>query len=375
MGWTSELESGRSDPAESISSSDRLESTSVDMGTQTDLITVHQRTPVVNFLENSECILKPASIPNCYRYVPDGQFLRSPKIPVAIQGVRVTILIDTGAEISILSTRFMQDLFPNVELSPRFRAVRNLGGGLVPVQCPIELTVEVCGLMLEHPFFYYEGNPTFLMGIDRLTRAALTIDCELRCAWSKHMLRCNLHQDLANAAIRPTLHVITDHFFDTVPPVPSMLSDAEPEESQESTVVDDALTQLPMASVFPLPLIVSTPLVRPDAIDVGTQCCEYPAVRFPSHSAPCPFRSSDTVRCEDSPCSDTSEVPPTCYVLDPQAQPFVSYFEVGPSHVPLFTDYDQPDPVVTSQVVRELRPSDSSSFRQEDQFVAVRQRP
>jgi len=65
------------------------------------------------------------------------------------------------------------------------------------------------------------------MGIDLLTRAALTIDCELRCAWSKHMLRCYLHQDLANAAIKPTLHVNTDQFFDTILPIPSMLSDVE----------------------------------------------------------------------------------------------------------------------------------------------------
>ena len=120
-------------------------------------------------------ILNVASIPNCYRYVSDVQFLRSPKIPVAIQGVRVSILLDTGAEISILSTQFVQDLFPNIELSRRFRAIRNLGGGLVPVQGPIKLTIEVCGLVLKHPFFYYEGNPTFLMGIDLLTRAALTI--------------------------------------------------------------------------------------------------------------------------------------------------------------------------------------------------------
>jgi len=174
------------------------------METQTDLNAVHRQTPVVNFVESSECILEPASIPNCYRYVPDVQFLQSPKIPVTIQGVRVPILLDTGAEISILSTRFVQYVFPNVELSPRFCTVRNLGGGLVPVQGPIELTVEVCGLVLDHPFFYHEGNPTFMMGIDLLTRAALTIDCELRCAWSKHMLRCNLHQDLANAAIHPT---------------------------------------------------------------------------------------------------------------------------------------------------------------------------
>jgi len=110
------------------------------------------------------------------------------------------------------------------------------------------------------------------------------------------------------------------------------------------------------------------PFVRPDAIDVGTQCCEPPAVtpsRFPSPSTPCMFRSSDTVRCEDPLCSDTSKVPPTCFVLDPQATRTVSHFEVGPSHVSLSTSYDQSDPVVTSQVMSELRPSDSSSFCQE----------
>ena len=92
------------------------------------------------------------------------------------------------------------------------------------------------------------------------------------------MLRCNLHQNLANAAIKPTLHVNTDQFFDIVPPVPSMLSDVEPKESQESAVVEDALTQLSMAPVFLLPPTVSTPLIRSDTIDVGTQCCESPAL-------------------------------------------------------------------------------------------------
>jgi len=131
------------------------------------------------------------------------------------------------------------------------------------------------------------------------------------------------------------------------------------------------LTQLSMAPVFPLPQPESVPFVRSDAIDVGTQCCESPAVtppRFPSHSAPCMFRSSDTVRCED-PCSDTSEVPPTCSVLNPQAPLFVSHFEVGSSHVPLSTDYDQSDSVVTSQVVSEPRSSDSSSFCQKTSLL------
>jgi len=109
-----------------------------------------------------------------------------------------------------------------------------------------------------------------------------------------------------------------------------------------------------------------------DAIDVGTQCCEFPAVtssRFPSLSAPCMLHSSETVCCEDTLCSDTSEVPLTCSVLDPQAPLFVSHLEVGPSHVPLSTDNDQSDPVVASQVMSNPRSSDSSSFCQETSLL------
>jgi len=158
------------------------------MGTQTDLIVVDRLNPIVNFLDSSKWTLEPSSIPRCFQYRPDHHFLKSPKIPVIIQGVRVSIIIDTGAEISILSSEFVASLFPDDDLSTNTRAVRNLGGGLVSLYGLIELTVVVCGLTLEHPFFYYEDNPTFLMGIDLLTRAALTIDCESRCVWSKHTL-------------------------------------------------------------------------------------------------------------------------------------------------------------------------------------------
>jgi len=107
--------------------------------------------------------LEPYSIPHCFQYRPDYHFLKSPKIPVIIQGVQVPIIIDTGAEISILSSGFVNSLFPDGELSTNTRVVRNIGGGLFSVHGPVQLTVVVCGLTLEHPFFYYEDNPTFLM--------------------------------------------------------------------------------------------------------------------------------------------------------------------------------------------------------------------
>jgi len=38
-----------------------------------------------------------------------------------------------------------------------------------------------CHLVLKHPFCFYDGNLTFLMGFNLITRAAFTIDAESRC--------------------------------------------------------------------------------------------------------------------------------------------------------------------------------------------------
>ena len=97
-----------------------------------------------------------------------------------------------------LSTKFMQDLFSDHELPLQSREVRSLGGGLVKIKGPIILTVEVCSLILQHPFYYYDGNTTFLMGYDLISAAALTIDSESRCVWSKPMCLVETHTSLSH---------------------------------------------------------------------------------------------------------------------------------------------------------------------------------
>ena len=142
--------------------------------------------PVVNFLENEECMLEESEVPNCYRFASNQYFLKSPKIPVVIEGVRVPIMLDTGAEVSVLSTKFVGDLFPDRDIPSVSRDVRVLGGQLVRIKGPIKLKVEICGLVLEHSFYFYDNNPTFLMGFDLISAAALVIDSANRCVWSQH---------------------------------------------------------------------------------------------------------------------------------------------------------------------------------------------
>jgi len=208
---------------------------------------VNRATPVVNFLESHECTLEESEIPNCYHYGANPQFVRSPKIPIVVEGVRVPIILDTGAKVSILNIKFVQSLFPGRNLSASSREVRNLGGGLVTIKGPIELTVEVCNLILKHPFYFYDGNPTFLMAFDLITRAALTIVAESRCVWSKHTLRCHIKHDLADACAKPTIQVNADPFLETVPP-----SDCTGcEVMSEYKCCEQELTPLSMASGTP----------------------------------------------------------------------------------------------------------------------------
>jgi len=121
--------------------------------------------------------------------------------------------MDTGAEVSLLNTKFLQSLFPNKDLCTTSRSVCNLGGGSVVIWGPIKLKVEVCNVTLKHPFYSYD-NPVFLLGVDLITRAALTIDAASRCVWSKLSLRAHLQQDFSDATAKPTIHINAEPFLD-----------------------------------------------------------------------------------------------------------------------------------------------------------------
>ena len=104
------LEPGRAGPAGQSSStpSVALGAACDSAETQTDLLRAQ---PVVNFLDAAECPFVD-NIPNCFPLGDDMVLARSPWVPVTVEGVRVPMLLDTGAEVTILSTNFLHRLFP-----------------------------------------------------------------------------------------------------------------------------------------------------------------------------------------------------------------------------------------------------------------------
>ena len=92
-----------------------------------DLIMAEREQPEVQFLEVDEDSLTPSAIPNCFHFASSKIIVKSPKIPVIVEGVRVPMIIDTGAEISALPLSFYDTLFPGQ--TPPDSVIRAFGFG------------------------------------------------------------------------------------------------------------------------------------------------------------------------------------------------------------------------------------------------------
>jgi len=170
------------------------------VATQTDLVIVNREHPIVNFLENSEAILEPLSIPNCYHFASSRQYAKSPKIPIIIEGVGVPVVVDTGTEVSILPLSILQTVLPHQSLPSETREVRSLDGALVSIKGPLPLRIQICSVTLEHSFYFIESGHVSLIGYDLISAASLVIDSEHRCVWSRLANSC-----VASAVTAPFL--------------------------------------------------------------------------------------------------------------------------------------------------------------------------
>lgn len=90
------------------------------------------------------------------------------------------MLLDTGAEVTILNTHFLHRLFLGQEFPDQGRSVRSLGGNDIAVRGPVMLTIEICCQIIQHPVYFCDGATTPLLGYDVVSAASLVIDTEAR---------------------------------------------------------------------------------------------------------------------------------------------------------------------------------------------------
>jgi len=91
----------------------RLTLISESIGTQTDLAPIKLGTPFVRFLGENKCVVPDCDTANCFQFGLNNMSVKSPRIPVTIEGIKIPMVIDTGAEVSLLSIEVMSKIFPH----------------------------------------------------------------------------------------------------------------------------------------------------------------------------------------------------------------------------------------------------------------------
>ena len=101
-----------------------------------------------------------------------------------IEGRKLPLLMDSGAEVSVLPKSVMDAIVvpPTVEIG--HRTVQTFGGNQLELEGPRCLQIEICGVKLVHPFFALNSDIPLIAGFDLMKAAKLVIDIHRRVVWS-----------------------------------------------------------------------------------------------------------------------------------------------------------------------------------------------
>jgi len=87
----------------------------------------------------------------------------APNIMVTIQSVQTPMMLDSGAEVSVLPLTLFQSFYPAVQLPSSTREVRTFGNSTVTLMGPLPLEMRLCGMCITHPFYIInESTPVIV---------------------------------------------------------------------------------------------------------------------------------------------------------------------------------------------------------------------
>ena len=108
-----------------------------------------------------------------------------PNITVTIHSVQTPTMLDTGAELSVISRAMMVNFDPSVPLPTTFKEVRTFGNNQVTLRGPLPLELQLCGMRVRPPFYFVDVPTPVIGGYDLIRAARLVIDADNRLVWSR----------------------------------------------------------------------------------------------------------------------------------------------------------------------------------------------
>jgi len=109
----------------------------------------------------------------------------APNIQVTIHSKVVHMMLDSGAQVSVLPSELADKFDPPVPLPSVTREVRTFGNHQVVLRGPITLDLQLCGFRTRHPFYFTDASTPAIGGYDLMKAARLVVDVANRRVWSR----------------------------------------------------------------------------------------------------------------------------------------------------------------------------------------------
>jgi len=142
---------------------------------------------------------------------------QGPRILATIEDTTVPVLLDTGADLTVMSKEQM-DALVHTRFHSESKPVTCFGGNKVFLEGPKCLRLELCGVKLVHPVYVVDYPSPVIVGFDAILAAQLIIDAHRRVAYShfnykgrsaKTMSAC---PNVETPGVEPARHLCTLSF-------------------------------------------------------------------------------------------------------------------------------------------------------------------
>jgi len=109
----------------------------------------------------------------------------APNIGVVIQSVSTSMMLDSGAEISVVLMEVAKHCNPPAQIPAATREIRTFGKSVVTLFGPTPLELQLCGMKITHPFYFIDAPTPVIGGYDLMRAPRLVVDVDNRLVWSR----------------------------------------------------------------------------------------------------------------------------------------------------------------------------------------------
>jgi len=107
------------------------------VNTQSESLSALPESSFIHFLTDNNPSESQSQLPHCFHFGTAGKGIKSPRIPILVDGIVILVVVDTGAEVSMLSDDAMIKLFPNGYWASNNRRVKSLAGNAIEIKGPL----------------------------------------------------------------------------------------------------------------------------------------------------------------------------------------------------------------------------------------------